>query len=186
MARCASSDASDVCVETSATVSEFIVGFQSAFSRAMRRTLRSTPSACPAPAARAFRRARSNPAPAVPRCAARRLPVSYSRFDAREIDALELPQAQEHLLFERLRARDFLALLGRQPPCRWRDVCRRIVRVRPAPSPVEGMRPCAKTKIGLAPPIFQIVPRAKTRQRPVRNLVVLVAGRRPSSLHACS
>src|SRR5216684_1067903 len=39
------------------------------------------------------------------------------------------------------------------------------------------MRPRSKSQIRLAPPIFQIVPRSKSRLRPIRNLVVLIPRR---------
>ena len=50
--------------------------------------------------------------------------------------------------------------------------------VSPAPAAVEGVRARAETEIRLAAPVFQIVARPETGQRPIGNFVVIVTGRR--------
>ncbi len=52
----------------------------------------------------------------------------------------------------------------------------RVVRVGPALRTIEGVRARAKSEIGFAPPIFEIVSRFETRKTPIGNLIVLVSG----------
>ena len=99
-------------------------------------------------------------------------------FDAFEVDARKLPQPEEHLFLERLGSsspRRSCRQAGAPP--RW-PPHRRPHRAR-LPSaywPSNECAPGAEAQIRLPPPIFQIVPRGHTRQSPIRDFVVLVAG----------
>ena len=96
------------------------------------------------------------------------------RLDGGEVDAIELPQAEEEFFLERLLGRDFFELLDREPALVDRGgVGSRIVSVGPAPAAVEGMRACAESEIGLAAPIFEVVARTEARQPPIGDLVVV-------------
>src|SRR5437588_6686672 len=98
-------------------------------------------------------------------------------LDGREVDAFELAQAEEKLFVKRLLRVQLYELYVRKPGLLDRGcIGGGIVSIGPAPVAIEGMRPRAESEIGFAAPIFQIVPRTKSRQRPIGDFVVVVAG----------
>ena len=89
-------------------------------------------------------------------------------FDSSEIDSTELSQAEEKLLFQSLRGRNSFDIFAeRNPPLDARDVLRRVVHIRPSPLAIEGMCAGAEAEVRFAPPIFQIVLRTPTLERPI-------------------
>src|SRR5580704_5608826 len=94
-------------------------------------------------------------------------------FDAGQVDAVKLAQAEEEFFFQRLLRCDWLDLFA------WGNslldhgsVLRGIVDVGPARLAVEGVRAGAEAQVRFALPVFQIVARAAVWERPVGNFVV--------------
>src|SRR5579864_4909458 len=91
-----------------------------------------------------------------------------------EVDSGKLTQAQKQFLLERLRGGDgFFAFDCRAPLCDCSSIRGRIVDIRPAPLPVKRMRARAETDVWLAAPIFQIVRRGASGERPIGDFVML-------------
>ena len=79
-------------------------------------------------------------------------------LDPGQIDALKLAQSQEQFFLQRLLSCDALQLLdGKTTLQDCRGKRSRIMRIGPALRTVERMRARAKTEVGFALPIFQVV-----------------------------
>src|SRR3989475_5436813 len=105
--------------------------------------------------------------------------VCSSDLQVIQVNALQLPQSQEYLFFERLlRSQPFQLLDGNFAARERRNVRGGLVRVGPALGSVERVRSRAEAEVSLAAPVFQVVPRFAGRNRPVGDFVVLVSSAR--------
>src|SRR5882762_2547411 len=103
---------------------------------------------------------------------------SILSFNTRNINPAQLSQPQKQLLLQSTLRGQFFNLLDRQSSRRkCRDIIRGIMRISPPLRPRKRMRPSPKSQIRLAPPIFQIMPRSKSRPPPIRNLIMLITRR---------
>src|SRR5215470_13077931 len=102
--------------------------------------------------------------------------VRVRRFDRVEIDAGKLAQAEKNFFLMGLLRGDRFYLLSRKlPGFKGHDVSSSVVRVGPASCSAEGVCPGAKSEIGFAAPVFEIVARGETRLGPIGDFVVFVA-----------